>query len=169
MARIENAEIEDAAAFAALSIEVWVGTYLRQGIDRFFADYVLAEFTTAKMEAVLRDPSQHVLVSRNTQGIDGFIRLSFDTLGPVAACPQTEVATFYVQPRHHGAGIGTALLNAALEACRERGIGAVWLATNAQNTPAIDYYLRRGFASVGETHFRVQDQAYLNRVFRLDF
>lgn len=165
---IEPASPSDAAALAALSIEVWIGTYLKQGISRFFAEYVLSEFTTSRMEDMLTDTSQHVLVSRNADGIDGFIRLSFGAVAPVEGDFDTEIATFYVQPRHHGSGVGTALLNAALAACRARGVTRVWLATNAQNTPAIDYYLRQGFTQVGETHFRVQDQAYLNNVYGLE-
>jgi len=61
------------------------------------------------------------------------------------------------------------LLNTALNAARASGVDGVWLATNAQNTPAIDYYLAKGFAQVGHTHFTVQDQAYLNNVYAYRF
>ena len=162
------AKAEDAAAIAALSIEVWLGTYLRHGISRFFADYVLAEFTADNIAAILADPAEHVIVSDNTEGIDGFIRVTRGATAPVAGCSSTEIATFYVQPRHHGKGIGTALLRAALDHAQGTGAQAVWLATNAQNTPAIDFYLRHGFTYVGQTHFRVQDCAYLNNVYAFD-
>jgi len=41
----------DASSIAALSIEVWLGTYLRRGINPFFNDYVLSEFTREKTKA----------------------------------------------------------------------------------------------------------------------
>jgi len=60
----------DASSIAALSIEVWLGTYLREGINGFFADYVLDTFTTAKIEALIVDPAQDFWVSQNALGID---------------------------------------------------------------------------------------------------
>lgn len=155
----------DASSIAALSIEVWIGTYLKRGINAFFADYVLTEFTQSKIEAILADPNAYVMVSDNAEGIDGFIRVSAGAQAPVAGCSDTELATFYVQPRHHGKGIGKALLNAAVQHCRVTGVKSLWLATNSENTPAINFYLAQGFEQVGHTHFRLRDQAYLNNVY----
>ncbi|WP_311202217.1 hypothetical protein [Leisingera sp. S132] len=39
---IRPAGMHDCSSLAALSIEVWAGTYLRNGISAHFADYVLA-------------------------------------------------------------------------------------------------------------------------------
>ncbi|WP_299822899.1 GNAT family N-acetyltransferase [uncultured Jannaschia sp.] len=111
-------------------------------------------------------PTQFILVSQNDEGIDGFIRVSAGSAAPVPGCSDTEIATFYVQPRHHGSGIGTRLLDAALEHCREVSAASVWLATNAENAPAIAFYLARGFTHVGETHFRIGNEGYRNNVYR---
>jgi hypothetical protein len=43
---------------------------------------------------------------------------------------------------------------------------SVWLTTNSENAPAIAFYLKQGFEKVGTTHFRIQDEGYLNDVFR---
>ena len=155
----------DASSIAAISIEVWIGTYLKRGVSAFFANYALNEFTTLKTEALLSDPSQFVLVSENVDGIDGFIRVSSGHRAPVSNCSKMEISTFYVQPRHHGKGIGSQLLHAALQYCREKKAESVWLTTNAENSPAIAFYLAQGFEHVGETHFHIEDQAYLNNVY----
>lgn len=42
---IRKAEERDVSSLAAVSIEVWVNTYLRDGVSSLFAEYVLAEFT----------------------------------------------------------------------------------------------------------------------------
>ena len=157
----------DASSIAAISIEVWVGTYLNRGVSPFFADYVMKAFTPENIEKRLADPLQFFLVSENEQGIDGFIQVSTDSPAPVSGGPQTEISTFYVQPRHHGKGIGKALLNAALAHCRKQSVESVWLATNAENDPAIAFYLAQGFLQVGETHFRIGEEAYLNNVYTI--
>ncbi len=155
----------DASSITVISIEVWIGTYLKQGVNAFFADYVLNEFTSLKTEALISDPTQFILVSENDDGIDGFIQVSSGNKAPVDGCSETEISTFYVQPRHHGKGIGKRLLDAALEHCRDHSVESVWLTTNAENSPAIAFYLKQGFEHVGETHFCIEDEAYLNNVY----
>lgn len=155
---IRRAEITDASSLAAISIEVWLGAYIREGVNAFFADYALEEFTTAKFEIILNDPAEMIWVSENVNGIDGFVRVTSGRAASVAGCSDVELTTLYVQGRHQGKGIGLALLKQALT------LGDLWLTTNTENEPAIGFYLAQGFAIVGETHFKIQDEAYLNHV-----
>lgn len=164
--KFRTGQPSDAAALAAISIEVWLGTYIRKGVNTFFAEFALNEFTTPKLSALLNDPNEHVIVSENQDGIDGFIRLSQGKGAPVSGCSTMEISTLYVQPRHHGRGLGTALLEQGLIYARSVGAPSVWLTTNSENTPAIAFYLKQGFERVGTTHFTIQDQAYPNDVFR---
>ena len=160
------ARLSDAPILAAISIEVWLGTYIRKGVNPFFAEFALNEFTSAKLAALLEDPNQHVIVSENEDGLDGFIRISHGQAAPVAGCSTMEISTLYVQSRHHGKGLGRALLEQGLAYARAADTASVWLTTNSENAPAIAFYLKQGFEKVGTTHFRIQDQAYLNDVFR---
>lgn len=162
---LRPARPEDASSLAALSVEVWVGTYLRQGITAHFADYVLSEFTPARMEALIHAPDQTIIVSQNEDGIDGYIRVSHRCPDPLAGDHQTEVATLYVRPRHQGKGLGRALLLAGMQAAHEAGATSIWLTTNSENAPAIAFYLAQGFERIGITQFRIEDQAYQNDVF----
>lgn len=125
----------------------------------------MSEFTPSNIEKRLSDPRHFFLVSENEEGIDGFIQVSSDSPAPVSGCSRTEISTFYVQPRHHGKGIGKGLLNVALQHCRAQSVESVWLATNAENDPAIAFYLAQGFLHIGETHFRIGEEAYLNNVY----
>lgn len=165
--KLRIANQSDASSIAAISIEVWVGTYLKKGVSAFFADYALEEFTVQKIRNLIDDPAQFILVSLNEEGIDGFIRVSARSSAPVNDCSDMEISTFYVQPRHHGKGIGKRLLSAALEHCRKTRVCSVWLTTNAENDPAIAFYLAQGFEHVGETNFCIDDKGYLNNVYRL--
>ncbi|WP_102227220.1 GNAT family N-acetyltransferase [Acidimangrovimonas sediminis] len=164
--KFRTGQPSDAAALAAISIEVWLGTYIRKGVNAFFADFALNEFTTPKLTAVLEASNEHVIVSENEDGIDGFIRLSQGKEAPVSGCSTMEISTLYVQPRHHGRGLGKALLEQGLIYARNVDATSVWLTTNSENTPAIAFYLKHAFEKVGTTHFTIQDQAYLNDVFR---
>lgn len=165
--QLRNATASDASSLAALSIEVWLGTYIKHGVTGFFADYALQTFTTDHMLAILENPKEHIIVSQNTIGIDGFIQISTDARGPIQSCSDVEISTFYVQPRHHGKGIGQALLKAGCAHAKSLGASSLWLTTNSENTPAIGFYQRMGFDIIGTTDFKIQDQAYENNVLSL--
>lgn len=166
--RIRAAGLGDASSLAALSMEVWLATYIRHGVNAFFADYALDRFTAAKFSAILSGSGEHVLVSDNAEGIDGFLRLSAGQEAGVAGCSPVEIASLYVQPRHQGRGIGAHLLAAALKRCRAQGVDRPWLAVNSENTGAIGFYERQGFRRVGQTHFRIREARYLNEIMAID-
>ncbi len=154
----------DAPSLAAISLEVWLGTYVRRGVNAFFAEFALSEFTSAKFASLLDNPNEHVIVSENADGLDGFIRLSNGKAAPVEGCSAMEISTLYIQPRHQGRGLGKALLKQGLNSAQAENAPSVWLTTNSENTKAIAFYMRHGFEKVGTTHFQIQDQSYLNDV-----
>ena len=161
---IRPARPSDCSSLAALSIEVWLGTYIREGVNAFFADYVLAHYTVDQFSKALEDPSEHLLVSETTDGINGYIRITNNQPCPTGALSNTEITTLYVQPRHHGKGIGQHLLQTGQRLCEENGWGTPWLASNSENSAALAFYEKQGFKTVGQTHFEIQDKRYCNEV-----
>jgi diamine N-acetyltransferase len=165
---IRRAEERDASSLAAVSIEVWVNTYLRDGVSPLFADFVLAEFKAQKFRSSIGDPGLAIWVSENRAGIDGFVTVCSTAAPPQAGCSPLEITTLYVQPRHQAGGRGGALLRHALDHCRSIGGESAWLKVEAKNRRAIDFYLRHGFTRIGSTDFVIADQAYENYVMRTD-
>lgn len=163
-ASLRPATEDDCASLAALSIEVWLGTYLRNGINRGFSEYVLGTYTPGHFIEALQDPAEHLIVSQNHEGIDGYIRISHGRPSPAYDPSRTEISTLYVQPRHQGQNIGWCLLDAGLQTCLSNAWDAPWLAANPQNNRAIAFYLRHGFEQAGLTHFQIQDNRYPNDV-----
>lgn len=164
---IRKAQERDASVLAAVSIEVWLHTYLRDGVSPLFADYALSEFTAQKFRSVINDSNMAIWVSENGTGIDGFVTVCSTATPPLAECSQLEIMTLYVRPRHQSGGRGDALLQRALNHCSEIGGGSAWLKVNAENNRAIDFYLGRGFDKIGSTYFRIADHAYENYVMKI--
>lgn len=86
-----------------------------------------------------------VLVSENlvaeTDGGEfaGLISLSLDR-GELA------IVLLSVYPGHQGSGVGSALVDAAAESARAKGVGSLKVATTNDDIPALDFYQRHGFA-----------------------
>jgi [ribosomal protein S18]-alanine N-acetyltransferase len=62
---------------------------------------------------------------------------------------QADVLTIAVRESSWGAGIGSALLDALIQAARERDCAEVFLEVRADNPRAHGLYRRRGFAEIG--------------------
>jgi ribosomal protein S18 acetylase RimI-like enzyme len=54
-----------------------------------------------------------------------------------------------VRSEYRGRGLGTALLRAAIEVAREKGLERIELEVFASNTPAIELYRKHGFVTEG--------------------
>ncbi|MEP3345608.1 MAG: GNAT family N-acetyltransferase [Litoreibacter sp.] len=158
--KLRAATPADASSLAALAIEVWFGTYIRQGINAHFADFALAQFTPDRFQGWIDDEDHVLIVSQNHDGIDGFIHLDQGSLDPVGGTVLGEVVSLYIQPRHQGRGLGTALLHAG-----SRGRDApIWLAVNCENTKAGDFYAAQGFTKLGEIGFKIGSESYPNDI-----
>ncbi len=66
-----------------------------------------------------------------------------------------EIEDFVVTPDQRGQGVGSALLEFAAHACRERGETWLGLAVGKENPSAYGLYTRRGFVLVPESDHRV--------------
>lgn len=60
-----------------------------------------------------------------------------------------------VRPSMHGKGIGTAMVNYAVEAAGRLGCRAVRLDTGKQNVPAASLYVKAGFRQAGSAGMKV--------------
>ncbi len=165
---LRPATANDAASLAALSLEVWLHTYLRDGITPEFARHALATFTQAQCAGWITDQARSLVVQDGGAGLQGYAMLRHHSPAPVAGCSATEIETLYVRPRHQRQGLGRALLGAALDHARGLGAAHPWLLANEENAPALAFYAAHGFATVGRVRVPVAGGAYPNRVLRLD-
>jgi diamine N-acetyltransferase len=152
----------DAANLAALSIEVWLHTYAREGIRKAFSDYVLREFTAERFADHLCDKKKAIVKCERGDHLLGYLRMDFDVPCPTLPELTTEVATLYVRARHARQGIGSGLLAQATDICRARGIAGFWLCVNHENTPAIAFYEAQRFQRNGSDYFELEGERHEN-------
>jgi diamine N-acetyltransferase len=163
-AAISRAEPSDASMIAALGMQVWLHTYATEGVSTLLADYVLEEFTTARMQALLDDPDVALLVAKIDGNLVGYVLMRFGSESSVANA-SVEIERLYVQEHFYRAGIGTALMKCAQdEAERRTGSRRVWLMVYIENSRAIAFYLRNGFVRSGVGYFELGTMRHQNHV-----
>lgn len=63
-----------------------------------------------------------------------------------------EILNLAVAPENRRKGVGSLLLESALEALKDRGAEAIFLEVRISNQAAIDLYLAKGFRPIGQRH-----------------
>lgn len=90
----------------------------------------------------------------------GYVTLNPPDLPVVTGPADVEVKRIYLLSRYHGAGLGAALLTAALSGAAARAANRVLLGVFSQNAQAIGFYSRQGFSQVGVRQFQVGANLY---------
>jgi GNAT superfamily N-acetyltransferase len=144
---IRRATVDDAEGVEALIRRAW---------HRAYGDFL-------DVEAVLDDPAERVARWRERLASSVVATFVHDQDGRVAgvvcaaasddeASPldHGSIRALYVDPVAQGAGVGSRLLDVALDHLRESGFGGVELWVFADNHHGRAFYERRGFAAVEE-------------------
>ncbi|MFJ5552928.1 GNAT family N-acetyltransferase [Streptomyces sp. NPDC093225] len=89
-------------------------------------------------------PGDRTVVAVDGDRLCGVVRTSYEPWNARLTVDDIEVA-----PGWRGRGVGRALMDHVFDHARECGAGQVWLEVSNVNAPAIDAYLRMGFAFCG--------------------
>jgi GNAT superfamily N-acetyltransferase len=128
---IRTAAADDAAALAGLSTQL---------------GYPSTEAEVRERLCLLDDPERALLVAGAPEGLAGFIDVHVQRV--VESDPYGEVGGLCVAERHRGAGLGAALLGAAADWSRARGLAQLWIRANLARVGPHEFYAAVGCRTV---------------------
>ncbi|RIA45857.1 acetyltransferase (GNAT) family protein [Hephaestia caeni] len=155
--RVRAAERDDAAALALVASATFLDAFagVLDGAD--IIAHCLKHNTPAAFADWIDDPDSAVAVVEAIPGGAplGYMLLTTPDL-PIETGPQDiELKRIYTLSRWHGAGMGPALMNQALDDAANLGKNRILLGVYGGNARARAFYERHGFALVGERRFLV--------------
>lgn len=148
--RVAAADAVDVAELAAVAARTFPLACPPSVTRANIASFVDANLSVARFGEYLTDPQRLILTARLDDRIVGYAMLVRDDRG-------VELSKLYVLPENHGAGVSTALMDAALSAAAEWGAVRVWLGVNQKNQRAQRFYEKCGFAITGTRTFQLGD------------
>jgi len=165
---IRFAERADAAALAELAAETFPLACPPLTTPEAIAAFIAEQFTVERVTASLEDADRRLLVAEESDGrLVGYAMLiggtgepgDADAAAAVSARPAIELSKFYTRKAAHGSGaVAAPLMRATLDAAAASGAATTWLGVNQENTRAIRFYEKHGFAKVGTKRFRLGDR-----------
>lgn len=157
MTRIRRATIEDAAALAGLGERTFRDAFAKDNRPDDLEMYVSGTYGEAQQRRELADPNGLAFVVENDGRLIAFAQLRRDRTG-------IEIARFYVERHHHGAGLAHELMEAVKAAARAEGATRLWLGVWERNPRAIRFYEKCGFVDVGSHPFLLGTDLQTDRV-----
>ena len=150
----------DAAALADLGARSFVAKFGYMYTPEDLADFLADSHSEAKAAKEIADPSMRVFLAEEKGRLLGFCKLVLACGWPDHARGQSviELKQLYTDPQTTGRGIGTALMDRALEIAREQAADEVQLSVWSGNEGAQRFYARYGFAKVADIYFMVGEQ-----------
>jgi diamine N-acetyltransferase len=167
MVSVREATSADAAMLADLGARAFAGAFAADNTPEDMEAYLRKHFSTEALAAELADPLAVFLVAEVDGMPAGYAKLLADagaTPGCVHGRDPIELVRLYSLQEWLGAGVGAALMEASLDAARQRGNGSVWLGVWERNTRAIAFYRKWGFEDVGEKVFVLGSDEQADRV-----
>lgn len=121
---------------------------------RDMAAYLAEAFSPDIQLTEIAAPGGIVLLAERNGALAGYLHIApSPTPGCVTGPGPLELKRLYVDPPHHGRGVGKRLLDEGLTRAREAGAGTIWLGVWEHNTKAQAFYAREGFTRAGEHAF----------------
>ena len=161
---IRSARPEDAAALAALAAQTFALACPPGTTQAAIDDFIARTLSERNFADYLADPQRELLFAEVAGVPAGYTMIVHaaptdpDVAAVVTARPATELSKCYVLEGFHGAGVGKALIEASVDAARERGSAAIWLGVNQHNDRANRFYAKSGFEVVGSKKFLVGEK-----------
>lgn len=125
------------------------------GLDKLIGDQEmmsdpLPEFYFSAFDCIDADPNQLLLVAEDESEIAGTLQMTIVQHLLSRALRRAVIEAFFVHPDYQGKGVGTALLEQAINIARNSHCTAVELTSNKARNRAHMFYSKMGFHATHE-------------------
>ena len=152
--KIRYAAENDAELLSKLGARLFKDAFGPANRSEDMDDYISANFSHTRLKTELRDSSSTFLLALKKREPIGYAKLSDQRKPECSNSPAPiELSRIYVDFQKTSRGYGSVLMQACLEEAKRRGYQTIWLGVWEINEPAIRFYRRWGFRSVGTQKF----------------
>ena len=141
-----------------VSIETFVETFGDQNTDEDINEYVRNSLSRAELRRQMREQESAFFFAVIDDDVAGYLKLNVgaaqtEQVGEDAL----EVERIYVLRRFKRQGLGTLMMERAMNEAANRGLNTVWLGVWEHNVAAQRFYERLGFSVFGSHVFTLGD------------
>ena len=151
---IRKADQSDAKKLSEIAERTFRDTFTAMNDAEDVNRYCRATYSESIQAAEISNPHMVTLLSEAEGNIAGFAQLRWgDAPDCVIAESPGEIQRFYVVDAWQGKGIARQLMKSSIDEMKRHGSDVVWLGVWENNSRAIAFYRKCGFAEVGDHVF----------------
>lgn len=151
--------VDDVSALQAMSLTTYRETFAAANTEANMQAYLDSAYNLPKLTAELQNPnSQFFFIIRDGQRV-GYLKLNTGTAQTEAMGPDAlEVERIYILPAYKHQGLGSVLIQQAIDLAKAAHKTTVWLGVWEHNEPAKQFYQAHwGFKQFSSHHFVMGD------------
>jgi ribosomal protein S18 acetylase RimI-like enzyme len=157
---LHRASPADLGAYSDISRNTFADTYRASHPAEALARHVASRMNDDALREELADPARHALALTRAGAWLGYALVRHGNRSAVVhGTHPLEIERFYVTRDWQGRGLADSLMNAVLAAARTGGATVAWLGVWEQNSRAVRFYTKCGFAVVGRATYVFDGQA----------
>jgi len=151
--------LSDLEALQAIGRETYDETFRAMNTPETMDQYLAKAFNREKLLAELSTPSSHFFFLYIDEKLAGYLKLNeapaqSDLNDPLSL----EIERIYVRKVYKGQGLGSYLMNYALQLATQQGKTYAWLGVWEKNSAAIAFYQKMGFEEAGRHFFKMGEE-----------
>lgn len=154
---IRQVKANDVPALQALTVETFTTAFGHTLSESDLVAHLKKNLSEEYFRRVINDDT--ILLAKDAGTITGFAQFGTVTLPVDANDQDQQLHRLYVHPEFQNKGIGTALMEAALDHPRLKEAETVYLDVWEHNHGARKLYERYGFKVIGQYNFEVESDA----------
>jgi ribosomal protein S18 acetylase RimI-like enzyme len=143
----------------AIGRETYDDTFREMNTAETMERYLEEAFNAEKMLSEWSNPDSRFYFLYVDADLAGYLKVNDAPAQSDVHDPQSlEIERIYIRKAYKGKGLGTYLMNYALQLALDMGKRYAWLGVWEKNTAAIAFYQKMGFEEMGRHTFKMGDE-----------
>ena len=152
----------------SISRQTFLETFADTNSEKNMTNYLETAYASEKLLLELASPSVEFYFAEIDSTIVGYLKVNFgDAQTELKDNSAVEIERIYVLKEFHGAKVGQALYQKAVEIANEHKVDYLWLGVWEENHRAISFYKKNGFIEFGKHIFTLGEDNQTDLMMKL--
>ncbi|MBT2289196.1 GNAT family N-acetyltransferase [Paenibacillus albidus] len=160
---IKKCTFEDLGLLQEISVETFNETFMNQNSPENMKTYLEKSFNLTQLEKELSNISSEFYFIYSDEEIAGYLKVNTnDAQTEIMGNDSLEIERIYIRGKFHKQGLGSYLLNKAIEVAKKQNKEKIWLGVWEKNESAITFYKKMDFVQTGAHSFYMGDEEQID-------
>jgi ribosomal protein S18 acetylase RimI-like enzyme len=155
---VQKVQVEDVEALRKISIETFGDTFGAENNADDLEQYYQNAYNLKQLTSEIKNPNSLFFFAKQDDQLAGYLKVNINEAQSEKMESGTlEVERIYVRKEFKRLGIGSEMMQQAIEVAKENHKNKVWLGVWERNEAAKKFYQTKGFKQIGAHVFRLGD------------